>query len=221
MEGQPKHNYYKDSLLELEKIDQLTRKPRLLLHLCCGPCGCFPLTFLAPHFDVTIYYANSNIYPREEYDHRLHEVKNLLSYLKRDYGYDIKLVIPPYDNEAYQETMEPFSSSPEGGPRCFKCYELRMEESYAYAEKEGFDYFTTVMTISRQKNSQKLNEIGEKLQQKHPSVKYFHSDFKKNHGLEIGTQMRKDYDLYNQDYCGCKLSLEEAKKRKLAKQSQD
>ena len=52
-------NYYDVSLQELKRIGD--RKPRLLMHACCGPCSCFPLTFLCPHFDVTIYYANSNI----------------------------------------------------------------------------------------------------------------------------------------------------------------
>jgi len=109
--------------------------------------------------------------------------------------------------------MAPYAGSPEGGERCFACYRLRMEESYAYAEAHGFDYFTTVMTVSRQKNSKKLNEIGAELALKYPKTKYFHSDFKKNHGLEIGTEIRKKYELYNQNYCGCKASFEEMKER--------
>ena len=206
-------NYYKESLKELEAIKATGKRPTLLFHVCCGPCSCFPLTLLCPHFDVTIYYANSNIYPSEEYDHRLSELKKLISYLKRDYGYEVKLIVPPYDNDSYQKTMAPYTGSPEGGERCFACYRLRMEESYAYAEAHGFDYFTTVMTVSRQKNSKKLNEIGAELALKYPKTKYFHSDFKKNHGLEIGTEIRKKYELYNQNYCGCKASFEEMKER--------
>ncbi len=185
-------------------------KPKLLLHVCCGPCSCFPLTFLCPRFDVTIYYGNSNIYPAEEYDHRLATLKELLGDLKRDYGFDISLIVPPYDNENYMKKLEPLKDEPEGGERCFLCYALRMEEAYAYAAANGFDFFTTVMTVSRQKNSQKLNEIGHSLSLKYPSVQYLYSDFKKKKGLEIGTEIRKHYDLYNQDYCGCQYSYEEA-----------
>lgn len=188
-------------------------KPKLLLHVCCGPCGCYPLTYLCPHFDVTIYYANSNIYPAEEYQRRLATLKELLTYLKRDYGFDIGLVVPPYENEAYTKKLEPLKDVPEFGERCFLCYGLRLEESYDYAEAHGFDYFTTVMTVSRQKNSQKLNEIGKALDSKYAHTRYLYSDFKKQKGLEIGTEIRKKYDLYNQNYCGCVYSYEDMLKR--------
>ena len=89
-------------------------RKRLLFHVCCGPCACFPLTYLCPHFDVTIYYCNPNIYPSEEYDRRLGELKKLLDYLKRDYGFEIGLVIPPYDPDAYYEFIKPYEHLPEG-----------------------------------------------------------------------------------------------------------
>ncbi len=188
-------------------------KPKLLLHVCCGPCSCYPLTYLCPKFDVTIYYTNSNIYPKEEYDRRLATLKDLLSYLKRDHDFDIELIVPPYDNEAYTKKLEPLKDAPEGGERCFLCYALRLEEAYGYAEEHGYDYFTTVMTVSRQKNSQKLNEIGKSLEPRHPHTKYLYSDFKKQKGLEIGTEIRKKYDLYNQNYCGCVYSYEDMIRR--------
>jgi len=198
-------NYYKISLRELEELP-VSPKPRLLLHACCGPCSCFPLTFLCPHFQVTIYYNNSNIYPEGEYTRRLEELKKFLAYFKRDYGYDVALIVPPYDNEAYNRDLEPYASLPEGEKRCFICYRKRMSEAYDYAEKEGYDYFTTVMTISRQKDSQILNKIGQDLEKTHSKTKYFYSDFKKNKGIDIGQEMRKHYDLYNQLYCGCKFT---------------
>ena len=185
-------------------------KPKLLLHVCCGPCSCYPLTYLCPHFDVTIYYGNSNIYPAEEYQRRLGELKKLLDLLKRDHGFDIGLIVPPYDNEGYMKHLEPLKDQPEGGERCFLCYALRMEAAYAYAAEHGFDFFTTVMTVSREKNSRKINEIGASLMKKYPAVKYLFSDFKKNRGLEIGTDIRKGYGLYYQDYCGCIYSYQEA-----------
>lgn len=201
-------------------VSALSMRPSLLLHVCCGPCSCYPLTELCRHFDVTIYYANSNIYPAEEYAHRLATLKELLTYLKRDYGYDVKLIVPPYENEAYTRKLAPLKDCPEGGERCFLCYRLRLEEGYAYAEENGYDYFTTVMTVSRQKNSQKLNAIGAELEAKYPRTHYLYSDFKKKRGLEIGTEIRKKYDLYNQDYCGCVYSYEEALERRKRNQGQ-
>ncbi len=200
-------NYYKVSLKELEAIDQSKGKPKLLLHACCGPCSCFPLTFLCPHFDVTIYYGNSNIYPAEEFYRRRGELESLLKYLEKDYGFHVELIMPEYEHEKYMEDLRPYGNEPERGKRCLLCYEKRMEEAYQYAEDHGFDYFTTVMTISRQKDSPTMNRIGEELQKKHPTVRYFYSDFKKNDGILKGAEMRRHYGLYNQTYCGCEYSL--------------
>lgn len=208
-----KVNYYKISLKELEELPKGGKKPTLLFHVCCGPCSCFPLTFLCPHFDVTIYYNNSNIYPPEEFHRRLEELKTLLTYIKRDYGFDVDLIVPAYDHPDYMKDIEPYKHTREGGERCHVCYEKRMAEAYDFAEEHGFDYFTTVMTISRQKDSQVMNEIGKKLEQKHAHTKYFYSDFKKNNGQLKGTEMRKHYGLYNQLYCGCEYSLAEAQDR--------
>lgn len=198
-------NYHELALEELERIGD--KKPSLLLHACCGPCSCYPLTFLCPHFKVTIYYANSNIYPSEEYVRRRDELKFALSKFEEEYGYHVELIIPPYDYESYMEDLRPLKDEPERGARCLLCYEKRMEESYAYAEAHGFDYFTTVMTISRQKSSQAMNEIGKKLESRHPKTKYFYSDFKKKDGILKGKAMREKYGLYNQQYCGCEYSL--------------
>lgn len=190
------------------------QKKSLLFHVCCGPCACYPLTFLAEYFDITIYYTNSNIYPKAEFDKRLAELKKLISYLKRDRGYDIRLIVPEYDNEEHMSHLKPLAHLGEFSERCFLCYRLRMEKAYDYAEEHGFDYFTTVMTVSRHKNAQKLNQIGAELEQKHSYTKYLYSDFKKNKGAEIGLQINHAYNLYNQDYCGCIYSLEEAEERR-------
>ena len=202
-----KINYYLQSLDELEKIKASGKRPKLLFHVCCGPCACWPLEFLCPHFDVTIYYNNSNIYPAEEFQKRLAEVRKLLSYYERDYGYHIELLVPPYDYETYRKDLEPYADEPEGRNRCQICYRKRMEEAYDYAEEHDYDYFTTVMTVSRQKNSQIMNLIGKELEAKHKRCKYFYSDFKKADGALKGKEIRERYDLYNQNYCGCEFSL--------------
>ena len=97
------------------------------------------------------------------------------------------------------------------------CYRKRMGEAYDYAEENGFDYFTTVMTISRQKNSLILNSIGKELEAKHSKTKYFYSDFKKDDGIEKGKALRDKYGLYQQLCCGCKYTYEEGERRRLEK----
>lgn len=211
-------NYYNKSLEIIKNIGDLPQKPKLLLHACCGPCSCFPLTFLCPIFDITIYFNNSNIYPENEYNRRLEELKKLLGYYKRDYGFDVKIIETKYDNDSFNFDLEPYKVLPEGQERCFICFEKRMDDAFKYADEHGFDYFTTVMTISRQKNSQKLNEIGEKLSSKYKNTKYFYSDFKKKDGALLGIQLKNKYDLYQQLYCGCKYTFEKMQ-RKLENES--
>ena len=204
------HNYYLDSLKEIEKLPK-DKKPTLLLHDCCGPCACFPLLFLCKHFNVTVFYDNSNIYPESEFFKRLNEVKRLLEYLKTTWNYDVKLVVTEYKHEEYMKDLKPFSFFPEGGYRCFLCYRKRIENAYTYADQNEFDYITTVMSISRQKSSLIMNKIGEELSTHH-KTKYFFSDFKKNGGIDKGIELRDEIGLYCQRYCGCEYSLPKDKK---------
>lgn len=211
-----KTNFYKKSLSEIDKIHKGNKKPTLLLHGCCGPCSCWPLLFLCPHFNVTIMYNNSNIYPEEEYNKRYEELIKLLDFIKKDYGYDVGLVKTPYDNEEYDKELAPYKDLKEGGVRCIICYRKRMKEAFDYAEEHNFDYFTTVMTISRQKNSKILNVMGKGLETTHKRTKYFYSDFKKDGGIGKGQELRDKYGLYQQLCCGCKYTYQDGLKRAAA-----
>jgi len=171
--------------------------------------------FLSPYFKITIYFNNSNIYPKEEYEHRLHELQRYLASFKDDFGYDISLIVAPYDNKNYMLDLYPYRDEKEGYHRCQICYKKRMSEAYDYAEDNHYDYFTTVMSISAQKNSQILNQIGFELSKNHPHCAYFYSDFKKNKGIDVSRLLVNKYNLYRQNYCGCVYSLENSKKEKL------
>lgn len=208
-------NYYQQSLDEIEKIKQSHVRPRLLLHACCAPCASFPLEFLSDVFDCTIYFNNSNIYPSSEYIKRLDELKKYVENMNSNLPNKIKLIECDYDSETYTKHLEPLKDAPEGSQRCFLCYTMRMKEGFEYANDHGFDYFTTVMTISRQKDSQKLNEIGQSLQPLFTHTKYFHSDFKKKQGIDRARELAKEHNMYRQQYCGCIYSYQEYKKRKV------
>lgn len=197
-----KVNYWLESQKEIEKIRRefKDRKPKLLLHACCGPCAGFPLEYLNEVFDITIYYNNSNIWPPEEFRRRRDELLRLTEEMPVG---NIPVVIPPYDNEAYTKQLEPMKDDPEGWTRCFYCYAKRLKQGFEYAQENGYDYFTTVMTISRQKDSQKLNEIGMNLAGKYPAVRWFAADFKKKGGQVRRDEIVEEYHLYHQDYCGC------------------
>jgi predicted adenine nucleotide alpha hydrolase (AANH) superfamily ATPase len=200
-------NYYQLSQIEIDKIKRKNIRPSLALHACCAPCSTFPLEFLTPIFNVTILYTNSNIYPSDEYYKRLNELKRYIEIFNDKYHQDVKLIEFEYDNEEYTKKLEPLKDCKEGSSRCHLCYTLRLNHAYAYANINKFDYFTTVMTISRQKDSQIINQIGLKLQEKY-STKYFVSDFKKKKGIDRSWELKKEYQLYNQLYCGCVYSYE-------------
>ena len=202
-----KTNYYLVSQNELKRIqkqrEETGRKPRLLLHVCCAVCACAPLEWLSEAFDLTLFFNNSNIAPKAEYDRRLEELKRYLA----ESGILAELIVLPYDHEEYMKPLRPMASDPEGFGRCFFCYAVRMREAYAYAAAHGFDYFTTIMSVSRQKDSQKMNQIGRSLSRLFPKTAYFYSDFKKGGGQIRQKELTEQYGLYRQDYCGCEYSF--------------
>lgn len=200
-----KTNYYLESLKEIKEIKEefKDKKPKLLLHACCAVCASWPLEFLSEVFDVTVFFNNSNIWPQSEHDRRLEELKR---YLIEEFDGDITVIERDYNYESYMEPLNPYKEDPEGWRRCFMCYTKRMDEAYHFASDHGYDFFTTVMSISRQKDSQKMNEIGHALSKKYPNVRYFYSDFKKAGGQTRKNELSAKHDLYRQDYCGCKYS---------------
>ena len=188
----------------LKQIQELKGRPTLLLHVCCGVCSVYPLIYLSKYFDITIYFYNSNIYPYEEYLKRLDALKVYLKILDDS---KIKLIVAAYDYEKYDNELKEYKDEKEGGKRCYKCYKMRMEETFKYGEKHHYDYCSTIMSISNRKNAQYINEIGAELQKKYPSIKYLYADFKKADGITINERMNKELNLYHQNYCGCKYSI--------------
>ena len=132
-----KINYQKELQKLIEKLEIENKKPTLLLHACCGPCFTIPHKVLRDHFQITIIYNNSNIYPEAEFNRRKAELKRYLS----EVDPDIKVIDVPYDNLNYMKDLEPLKDIPEGGERCFKCYRKRLSYGFDYAETHGFDYF--------------------------------------------------------------------------------
>ena len=110
-----------------------------------------------------------------------------------------------YEPERFYEIAKGLEQCPEGGDRCFACYELRLLETAKRAKEREYDYFTTTLSISPLKNAAKLNEIGEQLAKEY-GVEWLPSDFKKKDGYKRSIELSKEYDLYRQDYCGCVYS---------------
>ena len=194
-----KRNYDREMETEIAALGG--RKPKLLLHSCCGPCSSAVLERLTEHFDVTVLYYNPNIEPEEEYLHRLSEQERLLSLLPGG----VRLLPCEYGHEAFDAFAPRFADAPEGGERCLHCFALRLEYTAEKAREHGFEYFTTTLSVSPHKNADNVNRIGSEAGRK-AGVKYLFADFKKRNGYLRSLELSKEYGLYRQNYCGCSYS---------------
>lgn len=188
--------------------------PRLLLHVCCAPCSSWCLEYLAPHFEVTVYYYNPNIDSAEEYRRRAEEEERLLREMKlpRPVGF----LKGPYEPERFAEMARGHEKDAEGGVRCFLCYEQRLRKTAEVAKEGHYDCFTTTLTISPMKRADVLNRIGEQVAKEY-QIPFLPSDFKKKDGYRRSTELSKQYSLYRQDYCGCRYSKAETMRKRAEK----
>ena len=183
----------------IDKKSKIDKKPKLLLHSCCGPCSSYVISYLRDYFDITIIYYNPNIYPYDEYIKRKEEQKRLLKEMTND---DVKLLDCDYENDKYVELIHGLENEPERGRRCTKCFLLRLDKTAKIAKDNGFDFYGTTLTVSPYKNSELINMIGEKLASDY-CVKWLYGDFKKHDGYKKSIMLSKKYNLYRQNYCGC------------------
>jgi predicted adenine nucleotide alpha hydrolase (AANH) superfamily ATPase len=158
------------------------------------------LEYLCKYFDITLFFYNPNISPRDEYDMRLSELRRLVSDM--GLGDSVNVIDSDYTPELFYKIAKGLEDAPEGGERCRRCYEMRLRKTAEAAKAGGFDYFTTTLSISPHKNAEWLNSIGAELSQE-LGVDYLFSDFKKRGGYLRSCQLSEEYGLYRQDFCGC------------------
>jgi predicted adenine nucleotide alpha hydrolase (AANH) superfamily ATPase len=168
---------------------------KLLLHSCCAPCSSAIVEELYNHFDLTLYYYNPCITDKDEYYKRADELKKFSD--KAD------IVIGAHTPNAFFEMAKGLENSPEGGSRCRLCYHQRLTKSAEYAKQNGFNYFSTTLTISPYKDSAVINAIGKKVGWDN-KIMYMPFDFSYLYIKSL--QLCKEYNLYQQDYCGCPYS---------------
>lgn len=193
---------YQNKLLEIVKGFN-DEKPTVLLHSCCGPCSTQVIDFLKSYFNIIIYYYNPNIEPFEEYLKRKQEQIRFINEYNNKNLDKIKYIDSDYDNESFESFIKGLEREPEGGARCSKCFYLRLKNTALKAKENNFDYFGTTLTVSPHKNSQVINKIGESISNE-LNIKFIYGDFKKNDGYKKSIEFSKIYNLYRQDYCGCK-----------------
>lgn len=183
------------------------KKPRLLLHSCCGPCSSAVMERLAPRFDLTVFFFNPNITDREEYEKRkAAQLLCLEKYNEKAWGEDrIALLPDEYLPDRFYEAAGGLEAEPEGGARCRECFRLRLRETAAKAAELGWDYFTTTLSVSPHKNYPLIAALGEEIARE-KGVSFWAEDFKKKAGYQRSIELSREYGLYRQNYCGCRFA---------------
>ena len=191
----------------------------VLLHTCCAPCSSAIIEALLQNgITPVIYYCNPNIYPREEYEIRKNECTRYAQAL------GLEIVDADYDHENWLAEMKGLESEPERGGRCLKCFKLRLLRTAQYARERGIKVITTTLASSRWKSLDQINEAGqwacdqlgavdgsrlgvEMIPPDDSKVIWWDQNWRKGGLQERRNQILKEYDFYNQRYCGCEFSM--------------
>jgi len=182
----------------------------VLLHTCCAPCSSAIIEWMMNN-DIrpTIYYCNPNIYPHEEYLIRKDECTRYAESL------GLEIVDADYDHEEWLASVHGLENEPERGGRCLQCFKLRLFRTALYAQQHGFEKITTTLASSRWKSLEQINEAGlwAVAQVGSPEVIWWDRNWRKGGLQERRLQIIKEYDFYNQQYCGCEFSMARLKEQ--------
>ncbi len=185
----------------------------VLLHTCCAPCSSAIIEVLMQNgITPVIYYCNPNIYPQEEYEIRKNECTRYAQSL------GLEIVDADYDHENWLDAVKGMENEPERGGRCLKCFKLRILRTAQYASERGIKVITTTLASSRWKSLDQINEAGRWACQQpilvrrssaapHDEVIWWDQNWRKGGLQERRLQIIKEYDFYNQLYCGCEFSM--------------
>ena len=174
----------------------------VLLHTCCAPCSSAIIECMLSHgIRPTIFYCNPNIYPLEEYDIR----KNECTRYAQSLGLDI--IDADYDHGRWLQAVKGLEHEPERGPRCLRCFKMRLRATAAYAHAHGFHVITTALASSRWKSLDQINAAGAYAVEPFDDVVWWDQNWRKGGLSERRIAIIKEYGFYNQQYCGCEFSM--------------
>lgn len=174
----------------------------VLLHACCAPCSSAIVEWmLANGIHPTIFYYNPNIYPREEYEIRKNESKRHAESL------GIRWIDGDYNHEQWRQGVCGLEGEPERGKRCQQCFILRLTVAAKKAQELGIPYFATTLASSRWKSLEQIERAGHQAEQTVEGVTFWAQNWRKGGLQERRNQLLKEFDFYNQQYCGCEFSI--------------
>ena len=173
----------------------------VLLHACCAPCSSAIVEWMLAHgVRPVIFYFNPNIWPREEYEIRKEESKRHAESL------GLRWIDGDYDHERWLEAVKGLEGEPERGGRCLQCFTYRLTVAALQAKALGIQYFTTTLASSRWKRLDQIAEAGQHAQERVEGVTFWAQNWRKGGLQERRNELLRQYDFYNQQYCGCEFS---------------
>lgn len=199
---------------------------KMLLHACCAPCSLEPTRILLERgTDITVYFSNSNIAPKAEYDKRLAELRTFANEAGlhliegefepaawenaagvigerlaaecniNDFSRDVETVAELLDDEHRQE-------------RCRACYRQRLKESAKAAVNGGFDTLSTTLAVSPYQFTEVIREELDRACAQYGLTPYF-EDWRPFY--DNATARSRKMGMYRQNYCGCRFSIAEGR----------
>lgn len=174
-------------------------KPKLLLHICCGPCATEVIRRLRLEYEVVGFFYNPNIAPDDEYHRRMMEVQRISALWR------VLVDSGPYEHDRFLEAVRGAENEPEGGHRCTRCYRLRLEATAARAAENGCSFVASTLTVGPHKRAAVINAVGVEACARH-GVGFLEADWKKQDGLRRSIEHSRELGLYRQNYCGCEFA---------------
>jgi len=173
-----------------------------LLNVCCAPCV-LPLVDNPKNGPVLFFY-NPNICSKEEYARRFEAA----STVAKEYG--LKLIDGVYDHAGWlayltDKLPNPLENYPENSPRCQACFEYRINNITKYAKENGFDAFSTTLSVNRFKDTSYINSYSRQMADKY-GIKYEEFKIDPQTAHQKGVELSKKLGLYRQRFCGCEFS---------------
>ncbi len=175
---------------------------QVLLHACCAPCSSAIVEWmLTKNIRPTIFYFNPNIYPQEEYEIRKAESKRHAESL------GINWVDEDWNHQGWLEWVQGLEQEPERGARCLRCFELRLLATARKAVELGINVFTTTLASSRWKRLDQIELASKRAEEAVEGAHFWAQNWRKGGLQERRNQLLREYDFYNQLYCGCEFSM--------------
>lgn len=185
---------------------------RVLLHACCAPCSSAIVEWLLAHeIEPVIYYFNPNIYPLEEYEIRKNESKRHaeslgIRWIDRDEGTKGLTDEWTKAHDEWRQAVCGLENEPERGRRCEQCFYVRLLATAKKAQELGIPFFATTLASSRWKNLEQINAAGTSAAAQVEGVHFWAQNWRKEGLQERRNELLKEYNFYNQLYCGCEFS---------------